>query len=139
MYPLILIINQFVEEQAIDRVHRLTQTIDVVVYKLTVSDTVEERILDLQNKKRELAEQAIEGGAKKEALKLGLNEIIDLFKPGGHHGTRDGAGSGSGYVESRPGPLDDRRRKPQIGGSASGGLLRRKMPREESATFGRRW
>jgi len=39
---------QFVEEQAIDRVHRLTQTVDVVVYKLTVRGTVEERILALQ-------------------------------------------------------------------------------------------
>ncbi|RGP61825.1 hypothetical protein FLONG3_10412 [Fusarium longipes] len=74
--------NPFVEEQAIDRVHRLTQTVDVIIYKLTVSQTVEERILELQDKKRQLAEQAIEGGMRKEALKLGLNEIINLFKPG---------------------------------------------------------
>ncbi|KXJ89785.1 P-loop containing nucleoside triphosphate hydrolase protein, partial [Microdochium bolleyi] len=43
--------NPFVEEQAIDRVHRLTQKVDVIVYKLTVEDTVEERILELQDKK----------------------------------------------------------------------------------------
>ncbi|KAK2591665.1 hypothetical protein QQS21_010650 [Conoideocrella luteorostrata] len=119
--------NPFVEEQAIDRVHRLTQTIDVVVYKLTVADTVEERIIDLQNKKRELAEQTIEGGAKKEALKLGLNEIIDLFKPGGQQESR-----------APPGPLENKR-KP-MAGSSSGGVLRRNPPsREESAVFGRRW
>ncbi|KAH6605862.1 snf2 family helicase atpase [Trichoderma cornu-damae] len=73
--------NPFVEEQAIDRVHRLTQTVDVVVYKLTVTHTVEEGILELQEKKRLLAEQTIEGSSKKGALKLGINEIIDLFKP----------------------------------------------------------
>ncbi|KAK2075350.1 hypothetical protein P8C59_009482 [Phyllachora maydis] len=75
--------NPFVEEQAIDRVHRLTQTTDVVVYKLTVAGTVEERILELQDKKRLLADMAIEGGMKKKdknGLKLGLNEILDLFK-----------------------------------------------------------
>lgn len=75
--------NPFVEEQAIDRVHRLTQTVDVVVYKLTVSDTVEERILELQNKKRMLAEATIEGGMRKKGkdqLKLGLQEILNLFK-----------------------------------------------------------
>ncbi|RWA10520.1 hypothetical protein EKO27_g4581 [Xylaria grammica] len=81
--------NPFVEEQAIDRVHRLTQTVDVIVYKLTVENTVEERILELQEKKRLLAATAIEGGAKKESLKLGLNEMLDLFKHMGSGGGRD--------------------------------------------------
>lgn len=72
--------NPFIEEQAIDRVHRLTQTVDVIVYKLTVEKSVEERILELQNKKRLLAEQAIEGGMKKkDALGLGLQEMLALF------------------------------------------------------------
>lgn len=71
------------EEQAIDRVHRLTQTVDVVVYKLTVKNTVEERILELQEKKRLLAMHAIEGGMKKkgkDALKLSLQDLLNLFK-----------------------------------------------------------
>ncbi|KAL9088072.1 MAG: hypothetical protein Q9159_003270, partial [Coniocarpon cinnabarinum] len=54
--------NPFVEEQAIDRVHRLNQTKDVTVYRLTVRDSVEARIIALQEKKRELARAAIEGG-----------------------------------------------------------------------------
>ena len=77
--------NQFVEEQAIDRVHRLTQKIDVVVYKITVKDSVEERILDLQEKKRELANQTIEGG-KGGAGKLGMKEILQLFRRDAEHG-----------------------------------------------------
>ncbi|KAI0395537.1 hypothetical protein F5Y17DRAFT_423365 [Xylariaceae sp. FL0594] len=83
--------NPFVEEQAIDRVHRLTQTVDVIVYKLTVENTVEERILELQEKKRLLAATTIESGAKKEGLKLGLNEMLQLFKHMSSSGSARGA------------------------------------------------
>ncbi|KAL8791687.1 MAG: hypothetical protein Q9195_005694 [Heterodermia aff. obscurata] len=70
--------NPFVEEQAIDRVHRLNQTRDVVVYKLTVRETVEARILELQEKKRALAEAAIEG--KQAVGKLSMKDILRLFR-----------------------------------------------------------
>lgn len=69
--------NPFVEEQAIDRVHRLNQTVDVKVFKLTVGNTVEERIIELQEKKRELAKAAIEGG--KAVAKLSMKDIMSLF------------------------------------------------------------
>lgn len=72
--------NPFVEEQAIDRVHRLNQTHDVIVHKLTIKDTVEERILDLQEKKRELAKATIEGQKGAGAGKLTLQEMLKLFK-----------------------------------------------------------
>ncbi|KAL8399177.1 hypothetical protein RB596_007850 [Gaeumannomyces avenae] len=89
--------NPFIEEQAIDRVHRLTQTVDVIVYKLTVEKSVEERILELQNKKRLLAEQAIEGGMKKkDALGLGLQEMLALFN---HDRTSFGPGGDSAVLE----------------------------------------
>ncbi|KAI5856704.1 SNF2 family N-terminal domain-containing protein [Durotheca rogersii] len=95
--------NPFVEEQAIDRVHRLTQTVDVIVYKLTIAHTVEERILELQQKKQLLAEAAIESaatGKRKDALKLGLKEMLDLFK----HVDGDGGSGGRGR---RSGGQDD--------------------------------
>ncbi|CRK12818.1 hypothetical protein BN1708_010619 [Verticillium longisporum] len=76
--------NPFVEEQAIDRVHRLTQTIDVIVYRLIVEATVEDRILALQEKKRLLAQTAIEGGMKKDVMKFGLREMLDLFRRDNH-------------------------------------------------------
>lgn len=69
--------NPFVEEQAIDRVHRINQTRDVMVYKMTVRDTVEARIIALQERKRALAEATIEG--KSEAGKLSMKELIGLF------------------------------------------------------------
>lgn len=71
--------NPFVEEQAIDRVHRLNQTVDVKVYRLTISNSVEERILALQERKRELAKAAIEG-AGNSLGKLSMQEILGLFK-----------------------------------------------------------
>ncbi|PGH09155.1 hypothetical protein GX51_00909 [Blastomyces parvus] len=69
--------NPFVEEQAIDRVHRLNQTVDVKIYKLTIKDTVEERIVDLQERKRELANATIEG--KTAAAKLTMKDMMALF------------------------------------------------------------
>ncbi|KAI9673049.1 MAG: hypothetical protein M1817_003213 [Caeruleum heppii] len=74
--------NPFVEEQAIDRVHRLNQTVDVVVYKITVCNTVEERILELQEKKRELANAAIEGKA---VGNLSMKDILQLFRRDADH------------------------------------------------------
>ena len=70
-------ITQFVEEQAIDRVHRLNQTLDVKIYKIVIGGTVEERILDLQERKRELANITIEG--KTAAAKLTMNDMMALF------------------------------------------------------------
>ena len=48
--------NPAVEAQAIDRSHRIGQTQHVFAYRLICGDTVEEKILDLQRKKRDLAE-----------------------------------------------------------------------------------
>nr|GMC88025.1 helicase-like transcription factor CHR28 isoform X2 [Ipomoea batatas] len=45
--------NPTTEDQAIDRAHRIGQTRPVTVLRLTVKDTVEDRILALQQKKRE--------------------------------------------------------------------------------------
>ena len=47
--------NPAVEDQATDRAHRIGQTRSVFVYKLIAADTVEERILELQQRKAELA------------------------------------------------------------------------------------
>jgi hypothetical protein len=120
-----------VEEQAIDRVHRLTQTVDVIIYKLTVSKTVEERILELQDKKRELAEQAIEGGMRKEALKLGLNEIINLFKPGS---SADNPSIIADISSVAGISFDGSGRRNMIAAPTQ-----RRLKKEESSIYGRRW
>jgi SNF2 family DNA or RNA helicase len=73
--------NPALEDQAFDRAHRLGQTRDVNIYKLTIENTVEERILALQESKRALATAAL-GGDKIKNLKLGLDDLMALFKPG---------------------------------------------------------
>jgi SNF2 family DNA or RNA helicase len=47
--------NPAVEDQASDRAHRIGQTKSVFVYKLIAADTVEERIVELQERKAALA------------------------------------------------------------------------------------
>ena len=51
--------NPAVEAQAIDRAHRIGQTRQVFAYRLIASDTVEEKILELQKSKRDLADAII--------------------------------------------------------------------------------
>ncbi len=51
--------NPAVEAQAIDRAHRIGQTRKVITYKFIMSDTVEEKILDLQERKKKLARELI--------------------------------------------------------------------------------
>ena len=53
--------NPAVEEQAADRAHRIGQERPVSVYRLVARETVEERILALQERKRALAEAALSG------------------------------------------------------------------------------
>jgi SNF2 family DNA or RNA helicase len=51
--------NPAAEQQAIDRAHRIGQTRKVFAYKMICKDTVEEKILRLQEKKKMLADELI--------------------------------------------------------------------------------
>ncbi len=51
--------NPAVEAQAIDRTHRIGQTHSVFAYRLIAKDTVEEKVLELQETKREIADAII--------------------------------------------------------------------------------
>jgi superfamily II DNA or RNA helicase len=51
--------NPAAEAQAVDRAHRIGQTKPVTAYRVVAKDTVEERVLELQQKKKELADAVI--------------------------------------------------------------------------------
>jgi superfamily II DNA or RNA helicase len=79
--------NPAVEDQASDRAHRIGQTKSVFVFKLIAADTVEERILDLQARKAELASLAFD--SEGDVSRLGYDDIDYLF--GGEAGGQEAA------------------------------------------------
>ena len=70
--------NPAVEDQATDRAHRIGQTKVVTSYKLITRDTVEEKILTLQSRKREIIQATI-GGEEEFAAALNWEEIQELL------------------------------------------------------------
>jgi superfamily II DNA or RNA helicase len=70
--------NPAVEDQATDRAHRIGQTKVVTSYRLITRDTVEEKILLLQNRKREIIQATI-GGEEEFAAALNWEEIQELL------------------------------------------------------------
>ncbi len=70
--------NPAVEDQATDRAHRIGQHRVVTSYKLITRGTVEEKILNLQNRKRELIQATIQG-EEQLAETLSWEEIQDLL------------------------------------------------------------
>ncbi|KAJ6182185.1 hypothetical protein N7485_000827 [Penicillium canescens] len=136
--------NPFVEEQAIDRVHRLNQTIDVKIYKMVIKGTVEERIVELQDRKRELANATIEGKAG--AGKLTMRDMMALFGHDAESKFTDNqstldfnsrVGLLSSAEEATPAPTSSQ-------GSYSdprsrGREFQPNRPRNEDSVYGRRW
>lgn len=70
--------NPAVEQQAADRAHRIGQDRPVMVYRLVTKDTVEERVLALQEQKRGLADAALAGGGLQGAA-VSRAEILELL------------------------------------------------------------
>ncbi len=70
--------NPAVEDQAIDRTHRIGQTQKVFAYKMICKDTVEEKILQLQQKKKTLSKELI-SEEKSFIKKLTKDDVAFLF------------------------------------------------------------
>lgn len=71
--------NPFVEDQAMDRAHRIGQIRPVYVHRLVVEGSVENRILELQQKKREVIEGALDESGLEKIGKLNQQELKFLF------------------------------------------------------------
>lgn len=71
--------NPYVEDQAIDRAHRIGQTKEVFVHRLLIENTVEDRIVELQEKKRELIGGALDERGAMNVSRLDVRELAYLF------------------------------------------------------------
>lgn len=74
--------NPAVEDQATDRAHRIGQEKTVEVIKLLAKGTIEEKIFNLQDKKREIIKSVMGEESSEETLISGITEeeLQDLFK-----------------------------------------------------------
>ncbi|KAF2006616.1 hypothetical protein P154DRAFT_421856 [Amniculicola lignicola CBS 123094] len=71
--------NPFIEDQAVGRVYRMHQTRQVHVHRVLVEDTVEHRICEIQDQKRQMVETALDERAHKSLARLGVGELMYLF------------------------------------------------------------
>ncbi|MEL4504632.1 DEAD/DEAH box helicase [Luteococcus sp. H138] len=71
--------NPAAEAQAVDRAHRIGQTKTVMVYRLVSQDTIEAKVVELQQRKRELFSQVVDGGDAAVAGALSADDIRGLF------------------------------------------------------------
>ena len=71
--------NPAIEDQAADRVHRFGQKKSVQIIRFITTGTIEERINDLQDKKRELVDSVITKGNKESVTSLSTEEILELL------------------------------------------------------------
>ena len=72
--------NPAVEDQASDRAHRIGQNRPVTVYRLVAGHTIEEKIIQLHNTKRDLADSLLEGSDQ--SAKLSMEELMALIREG---------------------------------------------------------
>jgi len=70
--------NPAIEDQASDRAHRIGQSRPVTIYRLVAENTIEEKIIQLHNTKRDLAESLLEGSDQ--SARMSLTELVSLIK-----------------------------------------------------------
>ena len=70
-----------IEDQAVDRVHRLGQTRPCTVWRLVMEDSIEERVMDIQAEKRKLVGKAFQEKAKGDNAKTTrMGDILKLLQ-----------------------------------------------------------
>jgi SNF2 family DNA or RNA helicase len=70
--------NPAVEDQASDRAHRIGQKRPVTIYRLVAKNTIEEKIVDLHQHKRDLADSLLEGSEV--SGKISTDELLRLIQ-----------------------------------------------------------
>lgn len=70
--------NPAVEDQASDRAHRMGQSRPVTIYRMVVKNSIEEKIIQLHQQKRDLAESLLEGSDS--AAQISVDELMALIQ-----------------------------------------------------------
>ncbi|PON67600.1 Cdk-activating kinase assembly factor [Parasponia andersonii] len=70
--------NPAVEEQAMDRVHRIGQKEDVKIVRLIARNSIEERVIELQERKRKLAKEAFGRRGSTNRREIGIDDLRSL-------------------------------------------------------------
>lgn len=71
--------NPYIEMQAVDRAYRIGQQREVQVYRILTEKTVEDRIIDLQERKKAMIEAAMDEAEGRKISRLTINELKYLF------------------------------------------------------------
>lgn len=71
--------NPYIEMQAVDRAHRIGQHKPVQIHRLLVKETVEDRIVALQEQKRKFVDAALDEGESKQLGRLSMQDLQYLF------------------------------------------------------------
>ena len=71
--------NPAVEEQAVDRAHRIGQTRRVMIYRLVSADTIEEKVMELKARKRDLVARVMDDAAGELSAPLSASDIRGLL------------------------------------------------------------
>ena len=71
--------NEAIENQAIDRVHRIGQERDVNVIRFCVKDTIEDRVLQIQQRKSVLVDNALGGKSTEHNRKERIENLKLMF------------------------------------------------------------
>ena len=71
--------NPYIEMQAVDRAYRIGQKKEVQVYRILTKETVEDRIMELQEKKKNIVEAALDETESKKIARLSTAELRYLF------------------------------------------------------------
>ncbi|KAF3561810.1 hypothetical protein DY000_02019743, partial [Brassica cretica] len=71
--------NPAVEEQAMDRIHRIGQKQEVKMIRMIARNSIEERVLELQQKKKNLANEAFKRRRGKDQREVNIEDVIALM------------------------------------------------------------